>query len=166
MIPEIKDIPIMAIGFVKGQAIISKLIRWWARYVEEAESDVNHCFIYLGKGKHLVAESLMRGNVIRRLEKYLNRRYKVYVYAKQGLTLEQVQLMKDYLYEALGRRYDFKGLLRFVFKRIPQDPNKNYCSEYAIEVHNAGNNFIPKGLSPSKLQDYVIQEGWKLVFEK
>lgn len=163
---KLKGIPEMSIGFVRGEAIVSKLIRLWARYVEDAESDVNHVFIYLGKGKHLIAESIMSGNKIRRLEKYLSNRYKVYIYVKQALTQEQVQLMKDYLYETLGRRYDFKGLLRFVFKRIPQDPDKNFCSEWAIETHNAGNNFIPKGLSPSVLQDFVIREAWNLVFEK
>ena len=162
---KLREIPEMSIGFVKGEAFISRAIRWWARYVEGAESDVNHVFIYLGKGKHLIAESIMSGNKIRRLEKYLKRKYEVYIYSKPGLTQEQVMLMKDYLYEALGRKYDFRGLLRFVFKRIPQDPDKNFCSEYAIEVHRAGNNWIPEGLRPSVLQDYVNQEKWNLVFQ-
>ena len=156
---ELRNITPMSIIFTTGDAFFSKVIRWWTR------GKSSHTAVYIGAGKHKIAESLWRGNQITRLEKYLKKGCKVWIFAKPAMTLEMVALMKDYIYKTKDRKYDWRGLFKFVFRRIPENPNKNFCSEWSTEIFNHGNVFIPKGLSPAGLQDYVISEQWNWVMQ-
>lgn len=156
---ELRNIPTMSLICTTGDAFFSRVIRWWTR------GKSSHTAIYIGSGRHKIAESLWRGNQITRLEKYLKKGCRVWIYAKPGLTLEQEALMKTFIYTTKDRKYDWRGLFKFVFRKIPQDPDRNYCSEWSIETFNAGNVFIPNGLSPGELQDYVIDKQWTWVMQ-
>lgn len=154
---NLQDIPSMALIFTAGDSFVSRLIRWWTR------GQSSHTAIYVGSRRHLIAESLSKGNKITKLGKYLKKGITIWIYAYPSLTIEQMSLMKDYIYRTKHRKYDWKGALRFVFRRIPENPNKDYCSEWSSDTFNAGNVFVPNELNPADLQTYVIETRWNFI---
>lgn len=52
--------------------------------------------------------------------------------------------------EILNARYDFRGVARFVFPLIPQDPDDYFCSEIVTELLQS------RGLFPSREQPHRV----------
>jgi len=95
-------------------------------------------------GQLLIAEMQRKGLEINSLEKYNTIGGKRWVLKITRPHIKDQYFSSDHIKKtvqeqiALDRRkrleYDNKGLFEFVFSKIKDDPNKNYCSEYVYEL--------------------------------
>ena len=114
-------------------------------------------------GQLLVSEMQAKGLEINSLERYSKvggRRWVINITRPPINELDRIIIQKEI---AIDRRrtieYDYKGLLEFVFKKVKDNKNKNYCSEY---VHKLTEDYIeyPESfkvkVSPLELQTFKV----------
>ena len=144
----------------KGFSLFGFLQLWWARIKEGVAGCATHTALYVGGGKNYIIEAAASGVRKHKLTAYVGKeRYQVDVFFKPDLTVLQVEKIKSYAYSKLGRRYDFMGVMRFLFRRLPQSPHRFFCSELVCESCRAGDwKVVPQmkccDVSPSVIESW------------
>ena len=85
-----------------------------------------HCGIMLSSD--LVLSMTRKGVVIEHIENYKKCKYDVY--ELQVDNQEKEQLLKLLISSMSYLKYDYSGVASFVFRFIPQNPCRFYCSEF------------------------------------
>lgn len=148
----------MKILSYKGISITSKLIRWQTR------SEYSHIAIELTSGRVVEAwrkgvcnakdfsENHTPGTVVDSFEIY-------------GLTELQEKLAADFLYSQYGKKYDFKGVFRFLTRRDQPADDKWFCSELAMAaMQHAGIDLLLRiPASHTSPRDVVISPVLKFI---
>lgn len=110
----------------RGRGIISALIRWQTR------SDYSHAGILMPDGRIIEA---WQGKGVR--VKWLSDWCDVDLFGVHGMTPEQWQAAIGYCKAQIGKKYDYRGVFRFLSRRkVPAD-DRWFCSELvakALEV--------------------------------
>lgn len=133
---------------------------WWARVKEGVAGCATHTALYVGGGHNYIIEATVRGVRKTKLKKYVgNKNYQVDIFAKKNLTVVQAEQIKAFAYSKIGKGYDFRGILRFVFRRLPDNPNRFHCAEVTCDSCWAGKwRISPKkcyNSSPSVVEDFL-----------
>ena len=112
------------------------------------ENCPNHVSTYVGGGKGSIIEAIIPFVQESRLKKYMKKgeRIEVIVY---DLTQTKVEIVKAYLYGAIGKIYDIGAIPAFIIRILPRwlvrmlpiireiRPGSwaNFCSELDVEAH-------------------------------
>lgn len=112
----------MKVAFYKGRKrVFNRLVSWWTR------GPYSHCELVLDNGVS-VSSSFMDGGV----------RYKHIDFAPDLWDFIEVgpeyPAIKDRIYAKCGRKYDWRGLIGFVFRRAGEDRGKEFCSEFVMDL--------------------------------
>ena len=126
---SINDIPPGAIMLFS-----SKSPNWYQRLIQGAtESRQEHAGTYFGSGRHEIVEATATG--IR--ANSLNDRFKdpdvmIWVYVYKPMTVQQLQVIKAYNYGAIGKPYDYIGILDFVLGGSNKSQATAFCSKQTV----------------------------------
>jgi hypothetical protein len=127
------DIPSGAIIHIWGHSLFGRLIRWYEGWKTGQKGLPSHTAIYFGSGKHEIVEA-GRKVMVNKLDAYFNNKYKVSISYYKTLQVQQLEVLKAYCYGTVGRAYDWPGILSFIFKKVKDDPWKNFCDELIGEA--------------------------------
>ena len=142
-------IPAGAVVHVWGQSLFGRLIRWWSKIKTGNKEMPNHTAIYFGSGKHEIVEA-GKEVMISKLDRYFDKRHKVMISYYKDMTVQQLEVLKAYCYGSVGKPYDWPGILAFLFKKVKDDPGKNFCCELAAEGYQRINIPISNCDDPSE----------------
>jgi len=156
------------LGISTNDALIGKLIKAYSYKWEKIQKEflASHSFaVFDGT----VYESNAAGNQERHITKYIKNGHEFWLFQYRPVLKSNYDIALSYAKGALGRMYDYPGLLRFLFKFIPQLKYGDFCSEYvaAIVQNYLKLPFIelkPEDISPSTILRYCSLEnrGWRL----
>ena len=112
----------MRVAFYKGRKrIFNRLVAWWTR------GPYSHCELVLDDGS-AVSSSFMDGGV----------RYKHIDFAPDLWDFVEIgpeyPAIRERIYVKYGRGYDWRGLIGFVFRRVADHREKEFCSEFVMSV--------------------------------
>ena len=92
---------------------------------------VGHAFIVGNNGD--IIEALGGGVTTTKLADYVKSDQCVLIFRNMTITDNDKSNILSYAYGSVGRRYDYTGLLHFLFKGINADKKDNFCSENCFE---------------------------------
>jgi len=120
-----------SILLVNGNSFVSQGIKIYSKLFQKYENKYlcNHAALIHNSG--IIYESNAKGNEPRHITKYTNEDYKFWIFTNKNLAVENYNLGFSYSTGALGRKYDYSGFIRFLFKVFPQAKYKDFCSEFA-----------------------------------
>jgi hypothetical protein len=165
---NISDIPPCAVFCCRSKSAIGYVIR------RVTKSWTNHIAVYVGSGRQALIEALPDGMVETRVSSKFNNKEQFLVYINSTITVAQMQIIKSYLYGTLGKKYGWLEIVRFlggIFKKIPTDTSRNFCSENAVEAYRQADvklsQKMPKDTSPADVEEYLLslegrKAGWRL----
>lgn len=118
----------MKLVFFQSRNVLSRLIRWWTRgawshvgVLDERDEVIFESFA----GKGVVAVDAKR-----RLAGACFALYE----PVRDLTEAERDALRRWLRKQLGKGYDYRGLARFVTRRVRGDDERLFCSEYVAEA--------------------------------
>lgn len=129
---SMKEIPSGAIVHVWGLSLFGRLIRWYSNWKTGNKEMPNHTAVYFGSGRHEIVEAGKKV-ITNKLEVYFDSRHKVMISFYKDLKVQQLEVLKAYCYGSVGKPYDWPGILAFLFKKVKDDPTKNFCDELVGE---------------------------------
>ena len=134
----------------------------------------SHVGFYLGSGENLVIDANAKGVTKNHLDKLLEDNHKLKVYRNKNLTVEQLQLLKDWCYSKLGKKYDWRAFANFIFNYIGEEKDAYICTEFVL--NGLKDVELPYDKSWKKLSNvhpiefvnffesnYGEKEGWDLI---
>lgn len=104
-----------------GRGLVSTLIRWQTR------GPISHIAIEI-EPSHII--EAWQGDGVRR--KQVTDWSNVQAYKINGMTPEQGEALKVWLFTQLGKKYDYKGVFGFVTRANQKDNKRWFCSELAF----------------------------------
>ena len=168
------------IVLVKGNSLISRLIRIFTRHIGEKRTKVNHVGMITGTG--WIASEFWQAEITEAVSKVrtkeLNkaygppRRYQVAVYRPTNLTPEQIRIVAETALAHVGQSYGYCRIVAhaldrlflgiYFFRRLI--PNNKYpiCSWLVAHAYGkVGKNFgVPTGMAdPDDIWDFLQRPG-------
>jgi hypothetical protein len=142
---EIGDL--LAIHTVGWHQVAAKFIRWWTT------SDFNHVAFCCGDDS--VIEAVGGLGVVRRpIAIYARHKYLV-LRSAEPMEEAQKEAMLAHAVSQLGKKYDFRGIVGFVWHRNLHNPQKWFCSELGRSICERGDlhpvAIVPEGLTAPQL---------------
>ena len=142
---KIKHIPVGAIGSIFGGNVLTNTFN---ELRTEKEDMPTHSLMWLGGGKHTIAEADIYFST-NKLERYAENKV-VFHYFKK-LTVEDVQEIKSRIYYLLDKKliYDYGGYAGFATRRIPllrkikllsASNTRVFCSDGVVVVYHGDKN--------------------------
>jgi uncharacterized protein YycO len=146
-------------------------IKWAIREITKAR--VCHAGLYFGSGKREVIEAegmgVERGTLDGRLG---SKSEMMWIYAYRPMSVAQLQSLKSYSNGAVGKRYDYKSILKFI--RIPglggDNESSVICSELVVRAYaeigvKICPDQVPGTVDPGDIQRWceARPEEWRLV---
>lgn len=132
---DYSKIPVLAVGFTRSTSLFAKAIQL-VRGILNDKAMPNHAFLVTcDRGQLFATEETLDGLEERSLEEYAKEGNRIVaMYYWQLWTVEKREDALNYLAEIRRRkteesRYDWKGLLWFLNKRVKPDPKRQWCSE-------------------------------------
>ena len=174
LVPLGDNIPKGCVGIVNAKGMVSSAIRLCSWYKEKVPKCwlANHAF-WMGRNG-TIFESNAAGNQERHLTKYFESKYKCWVFSNSLLAEPHYESAEAHALGCLGRMYDYTGLMRFVFRFLPQLKYADFCSELVTRIvrNYCRIPFLkigkPHEVTPSGILKYMNtdgkSEGWKLVY--
>lgn len=151
---KVKLIPPGSIVFVWGYNLLGRIISWyenWELHTKD-EDYPSHVELYFGSGRHETVSAEAVGVRIKTLDRFKNDKIEVWHYTP--MTVNQLQILKAGAYMAVGRRYDYLGLIHFlgnlIKKKLPQSRYDLFCSELVAEVLDKADIEICDAIPPSE----------------
>lgn len=86
---------------ISANGLVSDGIKWMTKGI------VSHVAIYVGGGERKIIEAIPNGVKIQQLDKYFKNCYNIYVKRIKNIKLSQAEIMKDYAYTQVDKRYDY-----------------------------------------------------------
>jgi len=95
---------------------------------------VHHAFMYFGSGKNEIVEAQSGGVKTAKIQSYMNKNSQFLIYRNKNLTVEQLAVLKDYMYGrvAKGIKYGYMDIVRFVLPFLPDNESTDFCSEVCV----------------------------------
>jgi len=141
LIESLKIIPPGAIFVSMSDNLISKLIGIWI-FITNLFKVIfsgfrilfSHMGIYIGNGDNQTIEAREKGVKVYNFRDYLDEKNKFRLYVFKDMTISQLQKMKEFLYQQIGKPYDFQAFAKFVLRQLEQNKDAYICSELVAEA--------------------------------
>tara|TARA_R110000796_G_scaffold10941_5_gene36665 strand:+ start:1662 stop:2117 length:456 start_codon:yes stop_codon:yes gene_type:complete len=106
----------------ESKGIIAGLIRW------KIGSAINH--ISIGADKYFFESTALKNGVT------ISSRKRDDIIMKQSLAVtdDEYERIVDYLYDSVGKEYDFSAFKSFAFNKTKQNDAKVFCNEFAAGI--------------------------------
>ena len=99
----------------------------------------SHAGLYFGNGSNMTIEAEANGVVKDNFKRFLNNKHRVKVFFYKDMTVLQLQKMKEYAYQQLGKSYDYAAFAKFIIQQIQQNEAAHICTELvARDLNFAG----------------------------
>ncbi len=142
----------------RGDIIFFYPNKFYQRIIAYFDGKYCHCGIYLGDNQ--IASVGFRGLTIENLDNYKNNKFDIFE-IKDISTTKKEAIIKHFLGLMPIVKYDFFGVLNFIFRCFWNIPQRFYCSE-AIAYSLYCNGFVLEKLELSPLelsnQDILIKK--------
>ncbi|HOM27711.1 MAG TPA: hypothetical protein PKV21_09455 [bacterium] len=142
----------------RGDIIFFYPNKFYQRIIAYFDGKYCHCGIYLGDNQ--IASVGFRGLTIENLDNYKNNKFDIFE-IKDISTTKKEAIIKHFLGLMPIVKYDFFGVLNFIFRWFWNIPQRFYCSE-AIAYSLYCNGFVLEKLELSPLelsnQDILIKK--------
>ena len=145
IVEAIKRIPPSSIFISQGSGFISDMIGiwgfinyfsyvWkWFRKTKSLRGMWSHTGFYFGGGKHAVVEAVAKGVSENSILDYFNKKTKfLEIWSYNNFTTEKLQVLKDFCYKQIGKKYDILSFLDFLLNSKLDDPKAFICSELVV----------------------------------
>ena len=171
---KIKLIPPGSIVFVWGYNLLGRIISWYENWEWHTKNEdyPSHIEMYFGSGNHEDISAEAAGVRIKSIDRFKNDKIEVYSYTP--LTVNQLQVLKAFMYGRVGRAYDYLGLVHFlgnlVGKKLPQSKYASFCSELIGEAFDYldlpfCDSVPPCEQTPARQWEWVRNnKDWKKIF--
>lgn len=159
------------IFLTRGNAFVSRAIRWFTRRVGEDRTKVNHVGIIVEPGTELDAIAVEALTTVREhsLGRYARKaKTSVAVFRPVGLSGPEIETIVAQARIHVGRKYGYRKVAAhladwvlqgaYVFRRLTRDGNYPICSWIvAYAFHAVGKNFgvEPGAANPDDIWDFV-----------
>jgi hypothetical protein len=184
----LKTIPPCSIFVMYGKGFISKFISWYY-FIRNPQligktMKASHAGIYWGSGKNETVETRLvkifntfpyakvtRGNLIDDIIECVE----LSIYSNIKMTVDSMQMAKQYSYGTCGRSYDIPAFIHFAVDKIKQVDDMDICTENAINTISVTNTPIMMSKDSSEIHPIELQtwlesnvatnQGWVKTFQ-
>ena len=141
--------PLFILGFSQ-KSLPSRLIQWWTR------SKFNHVALVYNPYKCLIIESRFgEGVSINPIDKHVKPNDEIYIYYI-FLPKNKYNQIMNFLVQRIGAKYDWTGILGFIFKMDIEDRYKFFCSELIYDAFLAANIHLLNADSGFKIDPQTL----------
>ena len=181
--PSKKDFSILINGPVEKRPMIGDILLFKhdsiiSDTIENfSKGEVSHSALYVGGGERKIIEATENGVECNILDDYFNDEYSIIIRRITNLTVEKAEIMKNYAYSRVGKKYDNIQLLTYGIyyileklgfrdpKVVVDNSNKDICSELVSDAAKAaGYTLTKKNVDPSP-QDLLVSKSMITVIE-